>query len=140
VRIVHPIVHVVAAALIDGAGRVLVAQRAPGGALGGMWEFPGGKIEPGETPEAALVREIAEELGVALAADTLVPLGFVSHGYADFHLVMLLYAARRWTGVPHGQQGQALRWSDMAGLAQLPMPPADVPLLPALAAVLEPQR
>ncbi len=129
-------VHVVAAALIDGDGRVLVAQRLPGGSLGGLWEFPGGKIEPGETPEAALVRELAEELGISVAAEALQPLTFVSHAYADFHLLMLLYTVRDWVGVPVGQQGQALRWGDAAGLASLPMPPADVPLLAALATIM----
>jgi 8-oxo-dGTP diphosphatase len=134
------VVHVVAAALIDGAGAVLVAQRGPGGSLGGLWEFPGGKIEPGETPESALVRELAEELGVNVHPDALASVGFVSHGYADFHLVMLLYTVRDWVGEPSGQQGQALRWTDMAGLKLLPMPPADVPLLPALAAALAQAR
>ncbi len=129
-------VNVVAAALIDGDGRVLVAQRLPGGSLGGLWEFPGGKIEPGETPDAALVRELAEELGISVVAGALQPLTFVSHAYADFHLLMLLYTVRDWVGVPAGQQGQALRWDYVAGLASLPMPPADVPLLAALGAII----
>lgn len=129
-------VHVVAAALIDGDGRILVAQRLPGGSLGGLWEFPGGKIEAGETPEAALVRELAEELGITVALDALQPLTFVSHAYADFHLLMMLYTVRAWDGAPLGQQGQTLRWDDVAGLAMLPMPPADVPLLAALRNIL----
>jgi 8-oxo-dGTP diphosphatase len=128
-------VHVVAAALIDADGRVLVAQRLPGGSLGGLWEFPGGKIEPDEMPEAALVRELDEELGISVAPEALQPLTFVSHAYAEFHLLMLLYTVRIWAGVPMGQQGQALRWGDVASLSLLPMPPADVPLLAALAAM-----
>ncbi len=126
-------VDVVAAALVDGAGRILVAQRPAGKSLAGLWEFPGGKIEPGETPEAALVRELAEELAIGVAPGDLAPLTFVSHGYDDFHLLMLLYICRRWTGTPRGEQGQPLRWDRPAGLAALPMPPADVPLLAALA-------
>ena len=126
-------VWVVAAALIDMAGRVLVAQRPPGKSLAGLWEFPGGKIEPGETPEAALVRELAEELGVAVAPGDLAPLAFVSHAYPDFHLVMLAFTGRRWTGVPDGLHGQPLRWASIDALAELPMPPADAPILAALA-------
>ncbi len=126
------LVWVVAAALVDGDGRVLVAQRPAGTSLAGLWEFPGGKIEAGETPEAALVRELTEELGIGVDPGDAMPLNFVSHGYGDFHLVMLLYVIRRWSGVPHGQQGQPLRWATPATLARLPMPPADVPLLAAL--------
>jgi 8-oxo-dGTP diphosphatase len=126
------IVQVVAAALIDGEGRVLVAQRPAGKSLAGLWEFPGGKIEPGETPEAALVRELAEELGIGVEAAALEPLGFASHGYGDFHLVMLLFGCRRWTGAPHGREMQPLQWGSVEALALLPMPPADVPLLAAL--------
>lgn len=125
-------VHVVAAALIDADNRILVAQRLPGGALAGLWEFPGGKIEPGETPEAALVRELDEELGVIVAASALAPVTFVSHAYPDFHLLMLLYLCRDWQGTPIGQQGQPLRWEAVDGLDALPMPPADVPLVAAL--------
>jgi 8-oxo-dGTP diphosphatase len=126
------LVSVVAAALVDGDDRVLVAQRPPGASLAGLWEFPGGKIEPGETPEAALVRELAEELGITVAAAALTPINFVSHAYADFHLLMLLYICRDWQGAPIGQQGQPLRWEAATGLARLPMPPADVPLVAAL--------
>jgi 8-oxo-dGTP diphosphatase len=125
-------VHVVAAALIDAESRILVAQRLPGGSLAGLWEFPGGKIEPGETPEAALVRELDEELGVSVTATALAPVTFVSHAYPDFHLLMLLYLCRDWQGTPVGQQGQPLRWEAATALADLPMPPADVPLVAVL--------
>jgi 8-oxo-dGTP diphosphatase len=128
------IVDVVAAALIDAEGRVLVAQRPQGKSLAGLWEFPGGKIEPGETPEAALVRELAEELDIEVDSAALVPLTFVSHAYPDFHLLMLLYVCRDWRGVPNGLQDQPLRWGTPAELAVLPMPPADIPLLAALKA------
>ena len=127
------IVWVVAAALVDTAGRVLVAQRPPGKSLAGLWEFPGGKIEAGETPEAALVRELAEELGIAVAPGELAPLAFVSHAYPDFHLGMLAFTCRHWAGVPDGLQGQPLRWASLDELHQLPMPPADAPILAALA-------
>ncbi len=127
-------VDVVAAALVDGAGRVLVAQRPAGKSLAGLWEFPGGKIEPGEAPAAALVRELAEELGIAVAEADLQPLGFVSHAYPDFHLLMLLYSCTRWTGEPRGDEGQPIAWHRPAALAALAMPPADVPLLAPLQA------
>lgn len=130
------LVSVVAAALVDEHDRVLVAQRPPGGSLAGLWEFPGGKIEAHETPEAALARELAEELGIIVPLDALAPVSFVSHAYADFHLLMLLYLCRRWQGTPHGQQGQPLRWEAAAALADLPMPPADVPLVAVLANLL----
>ena len=126
------IVSVVAAALIDAEGRVLVAQRPEGKSLAGLWEFPGGKIEPGETPEAALVRELAEELDIVVAAEALAAHSFVSHGYPDFHLLMLLYLCRDWQGEPNSLEGQPLRWATMADLAGLPMPPADIPLLESL--------
>jgi 8-oxo-dGTP diphosphatase len=126
------LVHVVAAALIDGNGRVLLAQRPPGKSLAGLWEFPGGKLEPGETPEAALSRELHEELGIV--AQGFEPISFVSHAYADFHLVMLLYACRDWQGEPHGHDGQSLCWEHPAAMPALPMPPADVPLVAALQA------
>jgi 8-oxo-dGTP diphosphatase len=124
------VVHVVAAALVAADGRVLLAQRPPGKSLAGLWEFPGGKLEPGESPEAALARELDEELGII--AGPLEPFTFVSHGYADFHLVMLLYWCRQWVGEPTGRDGQALQWQHPEAMAALPMPPADVPLVAAL--------
>lgn len=127
-------IHVVAAALVDGDGHVLLAQRPEGKALAGLWEFPGGKLEPGESPEAALARELDEELGIT--AGPLVPFTFVSFAYPDFHLVMLLYWCRAWEGEPHGRDGQALRWERPGAMAALPMPPADVPLVEALVAAI----
>jgi 8-oxo-dGTP diphosphatase len=124
--------NVVAAALIDAENRILVAQRPMGSSLAGLWEFPGGKIEAGETPEAALVRELAEELGVVVSIAALTPVTFVSHSYPDFHLLMLLYLCRDWQGMPIGQQGQPLRWESVTALDALPMPPADVPLVAVL--------
>ncbi len=132
------VVHVVAAALLDAAGRVLVAQRPPGKSLAGLWEFPGGKLEPGESPETALARELWEELGIT--APELTPFTFVSFGYPDFHLVMLLYWCRAWHGEPQGRDGQALRWEPPASLMALPMPPADVPLVEAMVAILAPAQ
>ena len=126
------LVSVVAAALVDAQNRILVAQRPEGSSLAGLWEFPGGKIEPGETPEAALVRELAEELGITVAPGSLQPVTFVSHAYPGFHLLMLLYLCRDWRGTPHGREGQPLRWETTAALADLPMPPADVPLVAVL--------
>ncbi len=128
------IIHVVAAALVDGEGRVLLAQRPDGKSLAGLWEFPGGKLEPGESPEAALARELDEELGIA--QPQLEPFTFVSFAYPDFHLVMLLYWCRAWAGVPVGRDGQALRWETPAAMAGLPMPPADLPLVAALQAAM----
>lgn len=125
---------VVAAALIDVDGRVLVTQRPEGKALAGLWEFPGGKVERGETPEAALIRELREELGVETQESCLAPLTFASHGYAHGHLLMPLYAIRRWAGAPQGREGQALRWVTVRDLAALPMPPADRPLIAHLRA------
>jgi 8-oxo-dGTP diphosphatase len=126
------IVTVVAAALVDAAGHVLVAQRPSGSNLAGLWEFPGGKIDAGETPEAALVRELAEELGIATRTEDFETIGFVSHGYGDFHLLLLLYLCRHWAGAPHGQEGQPLRWEAPEALTMLAMPPADIPLCAAL--------
>lgn len=128
------VVHVVAVAMVDGDGRVLLAQRPEGKSLAGLWEFPGGKLEPGERPEAALARELAEELGIT--AGPLTPFTFCSHAYADFHLVMLLYCCRQWQGTPHGREAQALRWERPEDMAGLPMPPADLPLVDALVAAL----
>jgi 8-oxo-dGTP diphosphatase len=131
-----PILLVAAAALVDRDGRVLVAQRPAGKHLAGTWEFPGGKLEPGEAPEAALVRELAEELGIDTTASCLAPCGFASHSYEAFHLVLLLFACRKWTGTPHGRQGQAVKWVRVPELFALDMPPADRPLLGLLQAVL----
>ncbi len=128
------IIHVVAAALVDGEDRVLLAQRPEGKSLAGLWEFPGGKLEPGESPEAALARELDEELGIS--APRLEAFTFVSFAYPDFHLVMLLYWCRAWAGVPVGRDGQALRWETPAAMAGLPMPPADLPLVAALQAAM----
>jgi 8-oxo-dGTP diphosphatase len=123
------IVLVVACALVDADGRVLVAQRPEGKALAGLWEFPGGKLEPGERPEESLIRELAEELGITVKADCLAPLTFASHAYESFHLLMPLYVCRRWAGTPEGREGQAIRWMKPARLRDLPMPPADAPLI-----------
>ena len=128
------LLHVVAAALVGSDGQVLLAQRPQGKALAGMWEFPGGKLEPGESPEAALVRELHEELGIT--ATDLEPFTFCSFAYSEFHLVMLLYWCRAWQGEPHGRDGQALRWERPGAMAALPMPPADVPLVQALVAAI----
>jgi len=119
-----PLLHVAAAALIDADRRVLVAERAPG-----VWEFPGGKIEPGETPEAALVRELAEELAVETSTACLTPAGFASHHGDDRHIVLLLFACRNWGGTPTGLQGQAVRWLRVPELYRIVMTPADVPLI-----------
>lgn len=126
------IVLVAAVALIDPEGRVLLAQRPEGKSLAGLWEFPGGKVEPGETPEAALIRELHEELGIDTFASCLAPLTFASHGYDDFHLLMPLYACRKWQGVVRGAEGQALAWVRPQNLRDYPMPPADLPLIPIL--------
>jgi len=127
---------VVAAALVDADGRVLVAERPPGASFAGLWEFPGGKLEAGESPEAALVRELAEELGIDTTASCLAPAGFASHAYADFQLLLLLYVCRRWNGDPRGIEGQRLQWRRVPELFALAMPPADRPLLGLLAALL----
>ena len=125
-------VLVVAAALIDADNRVLIAQRPAGKALAGFWEFPGGKVEAGERPEEALIRELAEELGLRVAEPCLAPLTFASHSYPDFHLLMPLYACRRWTGFATAREGQALKWVRPGNLRDHPMPPADAPLIPPL--------
>ena len=127
---------VVAAALIDADGRVLIAQRPQGRALAGLWEFPGGKVEAGERPEAALIRELAEELGIKVEEACLAPLTFASHAYSDFHLLMPLYVCRRWQGLVAAREGQSLKWAWPADLRNYPMPPADAPLIPALIELL----
>ena len=123
---------VVAVALIDADGRVLLAQRPEGKSMAGLWEFPGGKVEPGETPEAALIRELEEELGIGTWASCLAPLTFASHSYADFHLLMPLFACRRWQGIATPREGQKLAWVRANDLKSYPMPEADKPLVPIL--------
>lgn len=123
---------VVAAALVDPDGRVLIAQRPEGKQLAGLWEFPGGKLDPQERPEDALIRELAEELGIEVQAACLAPLTFASHAYPDFHLLMPLYICRRWSGAVRAHEGQALKWVRPRDLRGYPMPPADEPLIPAL--------
>ncbi|HEX3500564.1 MAG TPA: (deoxy)nucleoside triphosphate pyrophosphohydrolase [Stellaceae bacterium] len=124
-----PVVLVVAVALVDVDGRILLAQRPAGKSMAGLWEFPGGKVQSGEIPEAALIRELAEELGIDVAASCLAPFTFASHGYADFHLLMPLYVCRKWQGAVTPREGQGLAWVRPARLADYPMPPADKPLV-----------
>ncbi|WP_291728386.1 8-oxo-dGTP diphosphatase MutT [Leisingera sp. F5] len=126
------VVLVSAVALIDADGRVLLAQRPEGKSMAGLWEFPGGKIEAGETPEAALVRELQEELGIDTWASCLAPLTFASHSYEDFHLLMPLFACRKWDGIPQANEGQTLKWVRPQDFRDYPMPPADIPLIPIL--------
>jgi 8-oxo-dGTP diphosphatase len=126
------LVLVAAVALIDPDGRVLIAQRPEGRAMAGLWEFPGGKLEPGETPEAALIRELQEELGLDTWASCLAPLTFASHAYPDFHLLMPLFACRKWQGTPEPREHAALNWVRPHRLREYPMPPADLPLIPVL--------
>lgn len=126
------VVLVAAAALIDVDGRVLLARRPPGKPLAGLWEFPGGKVQPGESPEAALIRELQEELGIDTRTSCLAPLAFASHSYESFHLLMPLYACRVWRGLPLAREGQELAWVTKQNLDRYPMPPADVPLIPLL--------
>ena len=125
-------VLVAAVALIDADGRVLLSKRPKGKSQAGLWEFPGGKVEPGETPEAALIRELKEELGIDTWKSCLAPLTFASHSYEDFHLLMPLFACRRWEGTPAPHEGQELAWVRAKDLRSYPMPPADVPLIPVL--------
>jgi len=120
---------VAAAALVDVDGRVLICQRPQGKALAGLWEFPGGKVEPGETPEACLIRELEEELGIAVASACLAPFVFASHDYESFHLLMPLYLCRRWSGVITAREHEALAWVKPDRLGDYPMPPADAPLV-----------
>ena len=126
------IVLVAAVALVDADRRVLIAQRPEGKSMAGLWEFPGGKVEPGETPEACLIRELEEELGIVVKSDCLAPLTFASFTYSDFHLLMPLWVCRRWTGTVTGREGQALKWVRPTSLREYPMPPADEPLIPYL--------
>ena len=127
-----PTVLVSAVALIDRDGRVLLAQRPAGKRMAGLWEFPGGKIETGETPEAALIRELGEELGIDTAESCLAPLTFASHSYDDFHLLMLVYVCRKWSGIPRPLEGGELAWVRASRLRDYDMPPADIPLIPVL--------
>ena len=126
------IVLVAAVALIDADGRVLLSQRPLDKQLGGLWEFPGGKVEPGERPEAALIRELKEELAIDVAESCLAPLTFASHAYETFHLLMPLYVCRRWKGQVTGAEGQDIVWVKPRKLREYPMPPADLPLIPHL--------
>jgi len=130
------ILLVVAAALIDEDNRILIAQRPEGKQLAGLWEFPGGKVDAGERPEQALIRELREELGIEVKEDCLAPLTFASHAYQDFHLLMPLYVCRRWQGFVASREGQALKWVPARQLRDYPMPPADEPLIPALVELL----
>ncbi len=130
------VVLVAAVALIDVDGRVLIAQRPEGKALAGLWEFPGGKVEQGERPEQALVRELKEELNIDVTESCLAPLTFASHAYDDFHLLMPLYVCRRWKGDAISNEGQALKWVRAKALRDHPMPPADRPLIPHLEELL----
>lgn len=127
-----PVVLVVAVALVDVDGRVLLAQRPPGKSMAGLWEFPGGKVHAGENPEDALIRELEEELGVDVAASCLAPFTFASHRYPDFHLLMPLYVCRKWQGTVTAREGQRLAWVRPARLPDYPMPPADKPLVAML--------
>ncbi len=127
-----PLVLVVAVALVDPDGRVLLAQRPEGKSMAGLWEFPGGKVAPGETPEVALIRELKEELGIDVTAACLAPFTFASHRYERFHLLMPLYVCRRWHGIVTPHEGQQLAWVRPAKMDQYPMPPADKPLVAML--------
>ena len=127
-----PILLVAAIALVDPDGRVLIAQRPAGKHLEGLWEFPGGKLRQGETPEAALIRELKEELGIDVAESCLAPLSFASHAYKEFHLLMPLYVCRIWEGAVSAREGQQLKWVRPSKLGDWPMPPADAPLVAAL--------
>ncbi|MCY0092456.1 8-oxo-dGTP diphosphatase MutT [Hoeflea sp. J2-29] len=130
------IMLVAACALVDADGRVLLTQRPEGKKLAGLWEFPGGKVEQGETPEAALIRELMEEIGIVTKEACLAPLTFASYGYDDFHLLMPLFVCRRYEGVARGLEGQALKWVRPRDMRNYPMPPADEPLIPYLVDLL----
>ena len=123
---------VTAVALVDRDGRVLLGQRPAHKSMGGLWEFPGGKVEPGETPEAALVRELREELALDVHASCLAPINFASHRYDDFHLLLLLYVCRTWAGTPQALEHAGLRWVRPMDMRDIPMPPADAPLVASL--------
>jgi 8-oxo-dGTP diphosphatase len=129
-------VLVAACALVDADGRVLIAQRPEGKPMAGLWEFPGGKVEPGERPEETLIRELREELGIVVSEPCLAPLTFASHVYPDFHLLMPLYVCRRWKGMVQATEGQRLAWVRPNKLRDYEMPPADVPLVPHLMTLL----
>jgi 8-oxo-dGTP diphosphatase len=129
---------VAAVALLDADNRVLIAQRPEGKQLAGLWEFPGGKVEPGERPEETLIRELDEELGIAVKEACLAPLTFASHAYEGFHLLMPLYVCRRWDGFVRAREGQALKWVRPQALRDYPMPPADAPLIPFLVDLVGP--
>jgi 8-oxo-dGTP diphosphatase len=126
------VVLVAACALVDADGRVLIAQRPPGKDMEGLWEFPGGKMEPGERPEDTLIRELSEELSIAVKEACLAPLTFASHSYETFHLLMPLYICRRWDGTVTAREHKALKWVRPKDLRNYPMPPADLPLIPVL--------
>jgi 8-oxo-dGTP diphosphatase len=127
-----PLLLVAAAALVDADNRVLVAQRPAGRSMAGLWEFPGGKVEPGETPEAALIRELREELGIEVCDTCLAPFTFASHAYERFHLLMPLFLCKSWEGDLAPREAQAVKWVRASRLADYPMPPADLPLIPYL--------
>lgn len=124
-----PTVLVAAIALMDSDGHVLLAERPEGKSMAGMWEFPGGKVEEGEIPEAALIRECKEELGIDISAACLAPFAFASHSYDKFHLLMPLYVCRKWEGLVQGMEGQRTKWVPINKLSDYPMPPADEPLV-----------
>lgn len=127
---------VVACALVDADRRVLIAQRPEGKSLAGLWEFPGGKMEPGESPEQAIIRELEEELGIATKTACLAPIAFASHAYPDFHLLMPLFVCRKWTGLPQMREHAALKWVKPTALRDYPMPEADIPLIASLCDLL----
>src|SRR5437660_9821041 len=131
-----PLVLVAACALVDADGRVLLAQRPPGRAMAGLWEFPGGKVELSERPEQTLIRELKEELGITVTEACIAPLTFASHGYPDFHLLMPLYVCRRWEGIVQPQENQRITWVRPNKLRDYPMPPADLPLISHLTSLL----
>jgi 8-oxo-dGTP diphosphatase len=132
----RPVVLVAAVALLNTDGRVLLAERPAGKHLAGLWEFPGGKVQAGETPEAALIRELAEELGIEVQASSLTPFTFASHAYPEFHLLMPLYLCRKWSGIATAREGQRLKWVKPSQLGDYPLPPADEPLVAMLCDLL----